>query len=73
MANTEIFKKVGGFKDYPILEDWDLWIRMIQSGASVEEVPEAIYMVNVRDDSRNKNIDLHSQYYNIIRKTNFGL
>lgn len=49
----EQFEAVGGFSDDPVLEDWDLWIRMHLDGAEIVDVPEAIYRVHVRDGSRN--------------------
>jgi hypothetical protein len=70
MCKAEMFHDVGGFKDYPILEDWDLWIRMHKAGAIVGACPEAVYIVNVRDNSRNSNTKLHNNVYNRIRRDN---
>lgn len=44
----------GGWRDFPWSEDWDLWLRCYQAGASVEAVPRAIYRAHVRRDSRNR-------------------
>ena len=68
MCRLRSFVEVGGFRDYPVLEDWDLWIRMVINGAKVIVVPEAIYRVGVNEGSRNSNHKLHGQYYRIIRQ-----
>lgn len=70
MCRADMFHQVGGFKDYPILEDWDLWIRMHKAGAVVGACPEAVYIVNVRENSRNSDTKLHHNVYNKIRRDN---
>jgi glycosyltransferase involved in cell wall biosynthesis len=68
MCRHEQFDAVGGFEDWPIYEDWDLWIRLVLHGAIPEPCPEAIYRVHVNQASRN-NQDRSTQvrYYNMIR------
>jgi len=68
MCRAELFQEVGGFRDYPVLEDWDLWRRMVKAGAKVVEVPDAVYRIHVNPDSRNTNRDLHNRVYNQIRR-----
>lgn len=68
-VRREQFLKVGGFRNLPVLEDWDLWIRCVRDGATVTDVPEAIYRVGVHPDSRNQNTQLHHKVYNDIRRT----
>lgn len=62
------FIAVDGFNEMPILEDWDLFIRLHLAGTVPIEVPDAIYRVGVLPDSRNR-LDpmLHGQYYCVIR------
>lgn len=68
MVRREEFILAGGFRDYPIYEDWDLWIRLVLRGASVQSVPAAIYRVHVREDSRNnQDRQIQLQYYQTIR------
>lgn len=55
MIRTSLFKQLGGFHDYESLEDWDLWLRAEEAGATFEQVPEAILHVNKRIGSRNSN------------------
>lgn len=53
MVSRKLFLEVGGFRELPIMEDWDLWIRCCQAGARSHPVPEAVYRVHVRPDGRN--------------------
>lgn len=53
MVRREMFLDVGGFRDLPAWEDWDLWIRCIRAGATLGVVPEAIYRVGVNAHGRN--------------------
>lgn len=69
MCRAELFWDVGGFRDWPVLEDWCLWRRMVRAGGVVVEVPEAIYRVHVNEGSRNKNQALHDEVYRKIRRT----
>lgn len=52
-VRTEMFRQVGGFDDFAAFEDWDLWRRCVGAGAVIGAVPEAIYRVHVRPQSRN--------------------
>lgn len=54
LAPTALLREVGGFGDWSIYEDWDLWVRCWQAGATVEAVPQAVYRAHVRSDSRNR-------------------
>lgn len=45
---------VGGYRDLPLLEDWDLWVRMSQAGSRFKAVPEALYWYRQVPTSRNK-------------------
>lgn len=54
MARAELVREVGGFRDFAWSEDWDLWLRMYRSGATVETIPDAVYIAHVRHDSRNR-------------------
>lgn len=70
-VRREQFLRVGCFRELPALEDWDLWIRCWRDGASIEDVPEAIYRVTVRQDSRNQQSELHNRAYRDIRRRYF--
>ena len=53
-VRTELVRRVGGWRDWPCYEDFDLWMRVLLTGASVELIREAIYVAHVRADSRNR-------------------
>lgn len=53
-VRADLVRKVGGWRDFPIYEDWDLWVRCWQTGATFEPVPRAIYRAHVRPRSRNR-------------------
>lgn len=60
-VRTDMVRRVGGWRDFPWSEDWDLWVRCWQAGASVEAVPDAVYRAYVRHDSRNRAPDRRSK------------
>ena len=47
-------RAVGGWRDWPAYEDWDLWARCWLAGATAAAAPEAIYIAHVRPESRNR-------------------
>jgi glycosyltransferase involved in cell wall biosynthesis len=68
LVRRDQFLEVGGFKDWPMYEDWCLWIRCWQHGAQLRPVPEAIYRVHVRENSRNQSTRAEQvRVYNEIR------
>lgn len=52
-ARTAVVREVGGFEEWPIYEDWALWLRCWKAGATVAPVPDAIYRQHLAVDSRN--------------------
>ena len=54
VARTSIVRMAGGWRDFDWSEDWDLWVRCWQAGASIEPVPGAVYRAHVRANSRNR-------------------
>lgn len=53
LIRTEQFHRIGGFRDWPIYEDWDLFLRAWRDGARFMAVPDAILRVHVNPESRN--------------------
>lgn len=53
-ARAELLRSVGGWEEWPVYEDWALWLRCQQAGATVEAIPSAVYRAHVRPDSRNR-------------------
>lgn len=70
MANTQLLRSVGGFRDELAYEDWAAWLRMYRAGATVETIPEAVYIAHVRLDSRNRNLSMETKnriHHEIVR------
>lgn len=61
-----LFMEAGGFKDYPAYEDWDLWVRCFLRGASIEQIPEAVYRAWWSPNGRNNLTQ--QQAINLIRR-----
>jgi glycosyltransferase involved in cell wall biosynthesis len=57
-CRTELVRAAGGFKDWPVYEDFDLWMRMLLAGATVEAIPAAVYKAWVNPSSRNRAPDM---------------
>lgn len=57
------FLQVGGFDDWPVLEDWALWLKAYNAGARFDELYEAIYYIN---DNHSRN--LHPEIDDIARQ-----
>lgn len=55
-APTALLREVGGWRDWPMFEDWDLWLRCYKAGASFEPVP-AVYVNHRTPGSRNHPAD----------------
>lgn len=45
------YEAVGGFRPLPKSEDWDLWIRMVRSGATISPAPTPTLIYRKRADS----------------------
>jgi glycosyltransferase involved in cell wall biosynthesis len=55
---TGLALDVGGWHEYEVYEDWDLFLRCWIAGASFEPLPDAVYIAHMRPDSRNRNPDM---------------
>jgi glycosyltransferase involved in cell wall biosynthesis len=67
-VRRDLFQRVGGFRDWPLYEDWCVWIRCWLEGAVPVGVPAAVYRVTVREGSRNNAARaLQVRTYNAIR------
>jgi glycosyltransferase involved in cell wall biosynthesis len=54
LVRTDMVRRVGGWRDFPWSEDWDLWLRCHLAGATFEAIPDAVYRAHVRPNSRNR-------------------
>lgn len=43
LVPRELFLEVGGFPEYPIYEDWAMFLACIRAGARIVDVPESVY------------------------------
>jgi GT2 family glycosyltransferase len=68
LVPRRIFEEVGGFDDWPIYEDWELWIRCVEAGCALKTAVEAVYIVHERDGSRNnQSPEFQREIYDKIR------
>lgn len=58
MVDTDMLRSVGGFRDEIAYEDWSAWLRLYLQGATVQTIPEAVYVAHVRADSRNRALSM---------------
>lgn len=54
MVRADVLRRAGGWRDFPLYEDWDAWTRCWQVGATIESIPRAIYRAHVDPASRNR-------------------
>lgn len=62
----EVFWAVGGFREYAAWEDWNLMVRCFLYGATIEQIPEAVYRAFWSPTGRN-NLT-RQQAINLMRK-----
>lgn len=53
LISRNLFLRVGGFREWATLEDWELWLRCIRLGAKMHAVPAAVYQATVNPYGRN--------------------
>lgn len=51
---TEQVRGAGGWREFEVYEDFDLAMRVLLGGASIELIRDAYYVARVRPDSRNR-------------------
>ena len=69
LVRRDQFLRVGGFRELPIYEDWDLWIRCVLDKAKYATVPDAIYNIKVNEHGRNSaNVALQMKTYKQISR-----
>lgn len=66
LFNREKALQVGGFRDLPMWEDWDLWVRMWRAGAKFKPVPEARVVYRQHGETRNKQVPPDSLLREIV-------
>jgi len=56
LARTEMLRRVGGWRNMEMLEDWDLHVRMHRAGARFKPCDDAVFFYRQRKNSRNKGL-----------------
>lgn len=52
VISRTMFRKIGGFEEWPIYEDWALFARAQKAGAEVVKVPAAVYRAHRPEPGR---------------------
>lgn len=73
LVRRDLFMSVGGFRGWPLYEDWCLWQRCHRAGASIETIPTAVYRAWVSNRSRNRapNRAEREHWHHAIRSANY--
>lgn len=53
---TELARRIGGWREYEVYEDFDLFQRLWLAGADIQRVPKAVYRQHLREGSRNHSL-----------------
>lgn len=72
VARTELLLSIGGWRAYPVYEDFDLWQRCWIAGATIVPVPKAVYIAHTTGQGRNNSYPIKKRrlvHYE-ISKTN---
>jgi len=49
--SREVANSLGGYSDLKLVEDWDLWSRMLSSGYKIANIPEALVKYRVHSEN----------------------
>jgi len=75
--SAHLFERIGGFSEWSVLEDWAYWLHATtRLGASVVQVPSAVYRVHVDDGRTGRNsgkIEVHNRVASQIRQMYRGV
>ena len=51
LMKKELFKKSGGYRDFPCSQDYDLWLRLLELDCNFYMIDEVLLLYRVRGDS----------------------
>lgn len=68
IIRTEAIKAIGGFKEWPVYEDWALFLELQQSGFTFGRRQESVYKATVRDTPGHRNQSLPLREKNLIHE-----
>lgn len=61
LIRRAFFLALGGFRELASLEDYDLALRAVKTGARIQPAPRAVYRAHVRAGSRNSDQSVYAQ------------
>lgn len=64
-VRATLHREVGGFEEWPCLEDWDFWLRCEKAGARFGTLPQAVYLIN---DDHERNEDASGNQWHIAQE-----
>lgn len=66
--NVKAALAVGGFREYPVYEDWALYLAMQQNGATFDTHYASVYMANARENENHRNKAIPLAERNLIHE-----
>ena len=68
LIDRDLFFKVGGMPNLPILEDYSMWLKCIKVGAKFAKSPHSVLKYRQRQEGRNRrDNDLKNKFYYQIK------
>lgn len=60
IVRTDAVRSIGGFKEYPVYEDWALFLELQQAGYTFDRAMDSVYLAGIRlnDSHRNSSLPL---------------
>lgn len=66
IIRTEAIMSIAGFKEYPVYEDYALFLEMQQSGATFTSIPASVYLASVRENKNHRNRSMPMRQKNLV-------
>lgn len=60
MHKAEMYQAIGGFDDWPVLEDWAYWLKAVTHGGQPRTAPHAVYRAHMDSERPGRNISVPS-------------
>lgn len=66
LMHRDVFESVGGFKDLPVYEDWDFWIKAMRNGYTFTKANTLLWYRQSNDSRNNGNKELRNKIHSQI-------
>lgn len=66
MMKRQVYEKLGGFRDYPIYEDWDFWLRAEKEGFKFKKANTSLWYRQTADSRNRKSKSFRESIYRKI-------